>query len=170
MTVSSVTVWQMRVGAWVVVVMACGMACGPTAAEIKTARAATYEITPREVYAAAEKETARSYRLGERMPDELVFATAPQWFTDRGRPSRVPDDEQKKAGNMQVSFAVLVTAEGSGSKVLVTASALDYVKDKPDPQQLDEAALPKWLNDRTDKLRVQIHKRVQAMLSARAKK
>lgn len=143
-------------------------ACGPTAAEIKTAREATYDVSPREIYVVAEQETTAWYVIGERMPDELVFATAPQWFTDSGRASKAPDAEQKKAGNMQVSFAVLVTAEGSGSRVLVSASAIDYDVDKPEPRQLEEGALPKWINDRVDKLRVKIHKRVQAMRAAPA--
>lgn len=157
----------MRVGVWIAIAL---IACGPTAAEIKLARDATYAATPADVFALAEQETARAYPIGERMPEENVFATVPQWFTDAGRQSHAAEAEQKKAGNLQLSFAILVTAEGSGTKVLVTPSAIDYLPGKPEPRTLDETALPKWIIDRANKLRVQIHKRVQAKLAAPAAK
>jgi hypothetical protein len=157
---------MVRRGWWIAVLWLGWPGCGPTAAEIKTARDASYQASPREVYAVAEQETAASYPIGERLPDELVFATVPQWFTDNGRQSRAPEDEQKKAGNMQVSFAVLVSAEGAGAKILITGGAVDYVPGKREPLQLDESALPSWVSARIDKLRVRIHKRVQATLAS----
>jgi|SRR5688500_1934497 len=138
------------------------VACGPTAAEIKTAREATYPASPDDVYKLAEEETAKSYPIAERMPDERVFATQPMWFSDHGRHSDDPDDVQRKAGNMQVSFVVLVTAEGAGAKLLVTPKTVDYVpgKDKPSELAADDPKLPKWIRGRADKLQVAIHKRV----------
>jgi hypothetical protein len=145
--------------------------CGPSSAQIKEANDATYSATPQEVFAISEKVTAESYPIGERMADELVFATAPIWFTDAGRQSRDPEDAQKQKGNLQLSLAVLVSADGAGAKVSVSATAVDYEPGKPEPNKLDTAdKLPKWINDRVDKLRVAIHERVQSATKQRSAK
>ena len=146
------------------------VACGPTAAEIKTAKEATYVASPDEVYKLAEAETAKSYTIAERMPDERVFATQPIWFSDKGRTSNDPENAQRKAGNMQVSFVVLVMAEGAGAKLLVTPKTVDYEpgKDKPRELAADDPKLPKWIRVRADKLQVAIHKRVAKAGSASA--
>jgi hypothetical protein len=147
-------------GVWVAIVLA---ACGPSAAQIKAANEATYASTPQNVFAISEQVTSKQYSIGERMPDELVFATKPIWFTDAGREHRDPDDAQRKAGNVQLSLAVLVTAEGDGARVVINATALDYEPGKSEPRKLETRdKLPKWINDRVDRLRVAIHERLQA--------
>jgi hypothetical protein len=137
------------------------VACGPSAAEIKQAREASYDATPQDVYKTAEDVTASSYTIAERMPDEYVFATQPVWYSDNGRESDGSAPEQRKAGNMQVSFVVLITPEGERrAKVLVTAKALDYTPGRPKPRELQDKQLPKWIVGRADKLQYAIHKRL----------
>ena len=149
---------------WCLVVVV-AVACGPSAAEIKTAKDASYAANAQEVYRVAEEETAKSYSIAERMPDELIFATKPQWFSDRGRSSDDSDEAQKKAGHMQVSFVVLVMPEGENrAKVSVSAKAVDYEPNKPKPKQLStEDKLPKWVIDRANKLQVTLHKRLSSL-------
>ena len=157
----------MKLGGWTAVMV---VACGPTAVQIKTAKDATSAVSVQDVFAAAEQETANSYPIGERLPTEGVFGTVPQWFTDSGRASRAPEAEQIKAGNVLLTFAVLVFDDGSGTKVSVQASIVDHVPGpQPTTRELVEGApdFPAWATGRADKLRVAIHQRVQRLADER---
>ena len=160
------TVRAMRVGVCVVLALA---ACGPTAVEIKTAKDARYDASAQDVYAQAEAETATTYEIGERLPDELIFATVPSWYSDNGRLSRDAEDAQKTAGNMQVSFVVVVSVEVTKTAVIVTPKVIDYTPGVAKPTDIgpNDPKLPAWITKRADELQVAIHKRIQAKLPPR---
>jgi len=57
-------------------------ACGPSAAEIKTAQTATYNATPEQVLGIAEEVAQESYKIGDVSRDG--FVTVPRWFGPEG--------------------------------------------------------------------------------------
>jgi hypothetical protein len=52
-------------------------------------------------------------------------------------------------------------------KVNVTPSAIDYEPKKPEPKRLEDTAVPTWVQQRADKLRVALHRRLQTLSAGR---
>jgi hypothetical protein len=67
----------------VLVLVAFG-ACGPSAAELQTAKLAHYNGSPDELYAIAQQAAAEDYKIGEQDPAGHRFATVPQWYNPEG--------------------------------------------------------------------------------------
>jgi hypothetical protein len=64
---------------------------------------------------------------------------------------------------------VLVTADGNGAKVVVNATAIDYEPGTAEPKTLDTPdELPKWIDDRVNKLRVANTARMTSARTRRA--
>ncbi len=144
------------------------VACGPSAAEIKTARSASYTGTPAEIFDGVMAAVSDTYQIGDakRDGDQYALVTVPQWYNaEGGRESAGAGDVvQVRGGSVQVRFVVeLVSTDASHFVVTVTPKTFQVVSGSPQPRELtpDDPNLPGWVVGRVDTLHLAIHKRLQ---------
>lgn len=144
---------------WVLVLVA---ACGASAAEVKTAKTATYKMRPLELMELSEQVASDDYKIADANDAELTFMTAPQWYGPEG------DRESPGAGgfvtmqdrSVEVSLIVQVVAMESGdAMVTVTPKSFQEIKGYPKPRELapDDPNLPGWVHGRADALALAIY-------------
>jgi hypothetical protein len=138
------------------------VACGPSAAEIKTAKTTTYQLSGQDLLEIAEQAAEEEYKLGDVNQAELAFITAPRIYGPEG------ELESPGAGgfvqmadrSVQLSFIVKVTElAGGDSAVTVTPKAFQVISGSPKPRELspDDPNLPGWVRGRADKLAMEIY-------------
>jgi hypothetical protein len=148
---------------WMLVLVA---ACGASAAELNTARTATYKMRPIELMELSEQVASENYKIGEANDAELTFITAPQWYGPEG------DRESPGAGgfvnlqdrSVEVALIVQVVRLDSGdSMVTVTPKTFQLIKGYPKPRELtpDDPNLPPWIHGRADALTLAIYDRAK---------
>lgn len=138
------------------------VACGPSAAEIKTAKTTTYQMAGTDLLQVAEQAAQEEYKLGDVSEQDLAFITLPRWYSPEG------DLQSPGAGgfvqmdnhSVQVAFVVQVTELAGGDcAVTVTPKTFQYISGSPKPRELaaDDPNLPGWVNGRADKLALEIY-------------
>lgn len=149
-------------------VMVTMVACGPSAAEIKTAKSASYTGNASEIFDGVMAAVSESYQVGDAKRDgqEYMLVTVPQWYSaEGGRESAGAGDMvQVRGGSVQVRFVVdLVPTDASHFAVTVTPKTFQVVSGSPQPRELtpDDPNLPGWVHGRVDTLHLAIHKRLQ---------
>jgi len=141
-------------------------ACGPNAAEIKTAKTATYKMAPHDMLVLAEDVAQETYKLGDVNESDNSFITQPRWYGPEG------DLESPGAGgfvqvrpnSVQVSFIVQVVPFGGGDVgVTVTPKTFQTIAGSPKPRELkpDDPYLPPFVHGRADDLALEIYKRAK---------
>jgi hypothetical protein len=137
-------------------------ACGPSSAEIKTAKTTTYQMSGHDLLQVAEQAAQEEYKLGDVNEGELTFITQPRYYGPEG------DLESPGAGgfvqmqdhSVQLSFIVQVTElAGGDSAVSVTPKTFQVLSFSPKPRELapDDPNLPGWVHGRTDQLAMEIY-------------
>ena len=138
------------------------VACGPSAAEIKTAKTTTYQMAGTDLLQVAEQAAQEEYKLGDVSEHDLAFITLPRWYSPEG------DLQSPGAGgfvqmdnhSVQVAFVVQVTELAGGDcAVTVTPKTFQYISGSPKPRELaaDDPNLPGWVHGRADKLALEIY-------------
>jgi hypothetical protein len=138
------------------------VACGPSAAEIKTAKTTTYQMSGTDLLEVAEQAAQEEYKLGDVSEHDLAFITLPRWYSPEG------DLQSPGAGgfvqmdnhSVQVAFVVQVTELAGGDcAVTVTPKTFQYISGSPKPRELaaDDPNLPGWVHGRADKLALEIY-------------
>jgi hypothetical protein len=138
------------------------VACGPSAAEIKTAKTTTYQLAGTDLLQVAEQAAQEEYKLGDVSEHDLAFITLPRWYSPEG------DLQSPGAGgfvqmdnhSVQVAFVVQVTELAGGDcAVTVTPKTFQYISGSPKPRELaaDDPNLPGWVHGRADKLALEIY-------------
>jgi hypothetical protein len=139
--------------------------CGPSSAQIKTAKAAEYQTAPQTMLDLAIQVAQKTYRIGEVDPQGVRFATAPQFYTkEGGRISATNeftgDFVRAKEGDVQLMLVVEVLAT-QDDKVMVniTPKTLQVVSGSPQPRPLlpTDPDLPPWIHGRVNSLAVAIY-------------
>lgn len=141
-------------------------ACGANAAEIKTAKTATYRMNCHDLLSLAEDAATEDYKLGDINEGELSFITQLQWYGPEG------DRESPGAGgfvNLQdrsVSVALIVQVTKLGDDecaATVTPKTFQLIKGYPKPRELtpDDPNLPPWIHGRADALSLAIYNRAK---------
>ena len=159
----------MKYVVWLVVAVIA--ACGPSSAEVKTAKAAHYTGNAPEMFDIIEQTVAENYKIGDaRRSSEndsgFILATVPQWYS--------PEGGRESAGtggfvnitdhSINLSIAVeLMAADGGGYVVVVTPKTFQALTGSPQPRELkpDDPNLPGWVQGRVDELALAIHKRLE---------
>src|SRR5262245_48454517 len=158
----------MRGWLWVLV----AAACGASAAEVKTAKTASYNTTPAQMLEIAEQAAQESYKIGNVEADG--FATQPQFYSpEGGRESAGADNYvQVRGGSVRVSLHVKVieTAPHQVS-VTVTPETYQMVEGSPQPRKLapDDPSLPPFVTGRAEALALAIYERAKPYLTAAPK-
>jgi hypothetical protein len=138
-------------------------ACGPSAAELKTAKETTYQMKPTDLLELAQNVARDQYKIGDVDEGHYAFATQPNFYSPEG------DLESPGAGgflnlvdrSVKVSFTVQVVELGGGDvAVTVTPKTFQYLKGSPQLRELapDDLALPPWVHGRADDLALAIYK------------
>lgn len=145
--------------------LAFSAACGPSAAEIKTAQTATYKTQAADLYQAALDVASADYKIGEQRPPE-AFATVPQWYSREGgrQSAGAGDYVQIEGGSVRLTIIVeVVEVEEGKYAVKVTHQTFEHLSGSPQPRELeaDDPNLPPWVTGRVENLQLAIYKRAQ---------
>jgi len=153
---------QRRVACVVAVVAA----CGPSDAQIRTAKTATYATEPQRVFELAMDAARESYKIGGVDQARLVFATVPRVYNpDGGLESTGADDYlhfQDHSMRVSLLVEIVVTADHHVA-VTVTPRAQELLAGSPKPRDIapDDPALPGFVHGRVDALAYAIFERAK---------
>lgn len=147
---------------WLVMVVGIAIAaCGPSNAEIKTAKSAHYAATPQTLFDIAMEVAQRDYKIGDVDVEHARFATAPQFYNaEGGRQSPGAGGYvQMGGGSIELTLVVEVLPADQGQVIAITPKAFQVVSGSPKPRELapDDPALPGWVHGRVDSLAVAIY-------------
>jgi len=142
------------------------VACGPSAAELKTAKTTTYRMNARDMLALAEDVAQQTYPIGSVNEGEHSFMTQPRFYGPEG------DLESPGAGgfvqmrdrSVEVSFIVEVVEYGGGDvAVTVTPKTFQVISGSPKPRELapDDPNLPPFVHGRADQLAIDIYNKAK---------
>lgn len=137
-------------------------ACGPNAAEIKTAKATTYKMKASDMVELAMNVTKNTYSIADVDEKDHSFITQPKFYGPEG------DLESPGAGgfvhmrdkSVEVSFIVQVVEFGGGDvAVTVRPKTFQYMNGSPKPRELapDDPNLPPFVLGRADQLALDIY-------------
>lgn len=143
--------------------------CGPSATQIKVAKAAQYNAQPKHLLDLALQVTQFDYKIGAIDIDGLKFATAPQWYSAEGGRRGTTNDANGDyaligGGDVQVSLIVRVRlVENDRSIVEITPKTFELVSGSPQPRELkpDDPNLPPWVLGRVDSLALAIYEQAK---------
>ena len=141
-------------------------ACGPSAAELKTAKTTTYKMSAHDMLSLAEDVAQETYPIGKVDEQEAAFVTQPRWYGPEG------DLESPGAGgyvqlrnrSVQVAFIVkVVELAGGDVAVTVTPKTFQEIIGSPQPRELapDDPNLPPWVHGRADQLAIDIYNKAK---------
>ncbi len=149
---------------WVVVGVAGALAiagCGPSNAELRTAKTARYTADPKQLLQLAIETAKLEYKVGEVNEDQLMFATIPRFYSSTGDLESEGADgwTQVRGGSVQVTLIVHVVPADIGFSVVVTPRTLQVVSGSPQPRELkpDDPYLPPFVLGRADTLALEIY-------------
>ncbi len=159
---------------WVVVGVAGALAiagCGPSNAELRTAKTATYNADPRDLFELAVEVAKETYKVGETDEYKLAFATIPRFYSSTGdlESEGAEGWTQVRPGSVQVTLIVTIvpTSEHSAS-VVVVPHTLQVLSGSPQPRELkpDDPYLPPFVLGRADALALDIYQRAKQFVAA----
>jgi hypothetical protein len=137
-------------------------ACGPSAAEVRTAQTARYAGPADDLYAIARQTTLADYKIGDDDPSKHELATVPQWYSPEG--NAVPAD-QLADRSMQLTLVVgLVKDDNENLQISVTPVVYQYLWGSKTPRKLTDSSLPTWISSRVEALELAIYKHAQKLL------
>jgi hypothetical protein len=140
-------------------------ACGPSSAQVKTARTSHYEVDASSVFEAAMGAAKEHGGIAEYDADRGLLRTNERWYYEDGSTAtKSGDDIIIRDGAVLLSLMVEVKAEDGEAWPEVTPLALQHVSGSPQPRKLepDDPALPAWVQDKIDALYLAIHARLKA--------
>jgi hypothetical protein len=145
----------------VVLAIAALAACGPSAAEVKTAKTATYGASGQDLLELALQATSETYKVGDVDRGNLSFVTQARFYSPTGdleSPGQ-GDFVHLQPGSLQVAFIVRVLpADDHHAVVEVVPRTFQVLTGSPQPRELtpDDPNLPGWVHGRVDSLAMAI--------------
>jgi len=140
-------------------------ACGPSSAQVKTARTSHYEVAASAVFDAAMAAAKENGGVAEYDAERGLLRTHGRWYQEDGSTATKSGDEFIiRNRSVLLSLIVQVKAEDGEAWVEVTPLALQHVSGSPQPRELapDDPALPGWVQDKVDAIYLAIHARLKA--------
>ncbi len=139
--------------------------CGPSAQQIKVAKATEYKAPPKHLLDLALQVAQSDYKIGAIDIDGLKFSTEPQWYSpEGGRISPYTDGStdfvNAGGGDVQVWFVVRIRlVENDRVVVEVTPRTFQLVAGSPQPRELTpgDPNVPGWVHGRVDTLAMAIY-------------
>lgn len=145
-------------------------ACGPSAAELRTAKTAVYTAPASTVLDVALQVTQRTYPVTDVDAENSKFRTATQFYSvDGGRESPGADGfVSASGGSVSLTLIVEVAYTDALHKeviVNVTPKTFQVVAGSPKPRELapDDPNLPPWVLGRADTLALEIYKEAKKL-------
>jgi hypothetical protein len=137
------------------------VACGPSNAEVKTAKSAHYATTAQSLYETAIQVAQQDYKIGETDPENMRFKTAPQMYSAEGGRQSPGAGGYVQFGNGSIRLELLVEVLPADGQQIVVVTPISYqaIAGSPKPRELapDDPNLPPWVTGRVDALSVAIY-------------
>jgi hypothetical protein len=148
-------------------VVATAIACGPSSAQIKTARTATYAAEPAKIFELALEAARDSYKIAAVDERNLAFATLPRTYSREGDLESPGADGvvQFRDRSVRVELIVhVITTADRRVAVTVTPRTLQLLAGSPQPRELkpDDPYLPAFVLGRADALSYAIYTRAKS--------
>jgi hypothetical protein len=148
------------------IVVALATACGPSNAEVKTAKTTTYNTEPAKILGLAIEAARESYKIAGVDQEHLAFATLPRMYSREGglEGEGAEGYVQFRDGSVRVQLVVqVITTDDRRVAVTVTPRTLQMVSGSPQPRELkpDDPYLPSFVRGRADALAYAIYKRAK---------
>ena len=151
----------------VIVSLAVMAACGPSSAELKTARETTYTAPPATLFAAAKDGLAAlHYDIRETDEGNLRLETQPIWFTPQGQIDTTTGENIARLQEDSIHLTYVVQlAKATGDAYRLTVVPLIGRKhgltSVPDNVAREDPSLPGWVEGKTTALEVNLHDRLK---------
>src|SRR5512139_1440397 len=133
-------------------------ACGPSGAEVKTAKLAQYSAQPQTLFDIAIQVAQADYKIGETDAATGQFMTEPQFYSKEGgrQSPGAGGYVNMGGGSIQLSLIVEIVKSEQGHAIVVTPKTFQVVGGSPKPRELapDDPSLPGWVSGRVDALAV----------------
>ena len=142
------------------------IACGPSAAQIKTAKTAVYTAAPNQILDIAVQVAQRTYKVNDIDPQKRTFVTTGQWYSPeggrRGTTNEGNGDYVNAGGGdvmLRLEVRVLDMERMGDVAVEVKPHTFQLVAGSPQPRELteDDPNLPPWVHGRVDSLSLGIY-------------
>ena len=145
-----------------VLVVLIATACGPSAAEIKTAKTATYLTSQQQVFDLAVAAASEDYKVVERDAVSMTFATMPQWYNPEGGRESAGAGDMVQVIDRSVNLHFVVQVVELSDKTVavnVEPKTFQHVQGSPQPRELrpDDPNLPGWVTGRAESLQLAIY-------------
>jgi hypothetical protein len=155
----------------IIVAVALAFGCGPSSAQLKTAKTAKYKAEPTEIFRLAVAATAETYKVAEADETKLRLQTVPQFYSSEGQRQSAGAEgfTQIGAGSVRLELVVEVVDMGEGKvAVAITPTTFQTIDGSPKPRELkpDDPNLPPWILGRVDTLALAIYERAKTFASA----
>lgn len=145
------------------------VACGPSSAEIKTAKTASYVGDPVDIFKAIIEATGQNYKVASAQKtseSEFELITAAQWYNPEGGRESAGAGDYVNVVDRSIQLSMIVQLAPLDEKhyiVTVTPKTFQHVSGSPKPRELspEDPNLPGWVSGRVDSLQLDIHKRLQ---------
>ncbi len=139
--------------------------CAPSGAQLRTAKAAEYKLSGKQMLDVAVQVTQGTYTLGPLDIDKLAFATAQQVYTPEGMrisPNNSGQGDFVNAGGGDLVVQLIVQVVETGPDrvaVKVTPKTLQFIQGSPKPRELlpDDPNVPGWVHGRANTLAIEIY-------------
>jgi hypothetical protein len=142
------------------------VACGPSSAQIKTARTARYTATPHAVLEAVLDACKENGGIDELDEGRAVVWTKSKWYQRDGSSEPTTGDNQQlvSGGSVLVSLMVEVKSDGDARWVEITPLVLEHVSGSPQPREIapGDPSMPGFVDGKVDNLYVAIHGKLKA--------
>ncbi len=142
-------------------------ACGPSSAEVRTAKTTVYTIDGGQLLAIAQQAAGdQNYKLGAVDDGHLLFETQPKFYSSEGDLQSPGADNFTRVDNHSVKVSFVVEVEEVSERhfaVRVTPHTYQYIAGSPQMRPLEPADpnLPPWILGRADSLSLAIYDRAK---------
>ncbi len=142
--------------------------CGPTAAEIKTAKQTTYVGDALAIFNDVQRVVAENYKIADmgRTDETYRLVTQEQWYSPEGGRQSAGDGDYVQLVDRSIMLQLVVDVVPTASDravIQVAPRAVQHLSGSPKPRELaaDDPNLPGWVTGRVDQLHHDIYKGLQ---------
>ncbi len=139
-------------------------ACGPSSAEIRTAREARYTEPMSTVFDAVYEAASAEYKIISRDDHEGALLTDGKWYAADGgvEPKGAGGGQFVRDGSVHFALEIRVQGDEGDWWIEVTPRAMQHLGGSPQPRELapDDPAMPGWAQGKIDAMYVAIHRRL----------
>ena len=142
-------------------------ACGPSSAELRTAKTTVYTVDGGQLLSLAQQAAGdEHYKLGAVDDGHLMFETDPKFYSSEGDLQSPGASDFTRVDNHSVKVSFVVELQEISERqfaVRVTPHTYQYIAGSPQMRPLEPADpnLPPWVLGRADSLQIAIYDRAR---------